>query len=290
MIEAGHINHSLDRFFKELRSALGNDLDDVLEELELSRAALSSRISLKTVNLVANRFNVTMDSIFEGTVDFETLKNQFQGSAVIPKKYTGIEYSSRFSSIYMVNCCKKLMGPQGTRLLLQRFQLKEDHFENMSDRNNILLPSDLCAYVNQYYGSDKVEEMGESSLELMSQTEVGKNMKELVKGREYFDYYFNELLPGNVEKNYSWKIHKQGPGFIEVQGLPNPEVVEALGRDRVITPHLETLRMGFLKSIPKLYQDVSTKVLKMKSMSNGDSFDLLRLDYASNPTSPRTLH
>lgn len=290
MMEVRGLNKSLDYFFSELRSVLGDDLDDILAELSLEKSQLGSDVSASSLNLISNRLNVTIDSIFNNTVDFETLKAQFQGNNDIPAKYRGVEYSSRFSSIYMLNFCQKLMGAQATRLLLQRFQLKENHFQSVSDKNNILLPSDICEYVNYHYGSDKVEEMGESSLELLSKTDLARSVKEVVKGREYFDYYFNELLPGSVEKNYSWSIHKQGPGFIEVKGTPNPEVVEAFGPDHVITSGLETLRLGFLKSVPKLYQDVSTRALKIKSMSNGDQYDLMRLDFSHNHTTSCTLH
>ncbi len=290
MMEVRGLNQSLDCFFSELRSVLGDDLDDILAELSIDKSELGTNVSAKALNLISNRLNVTMDSIFSNAVDFETLKEQFQGNDAIPAKYKGTELSSRFSGIYMLNFCQKFMGAQATRLLLQRFQLKENHFEKMSDKNNILLPSDLCEYVNHHYGAEKVEEMGESSLELLSQTELARSVKEVVKGREYFDYYFNELLPGSVEKNYSWSIHKQGPGFIEVKGSPNPEVVEAFGAESVITPGLETLRLGFLKSVPKLYQNVSTKALKLKSMSNGDQYDLMRLDFSRNHTSPHSLH
>ncbi len=290
MMEARALNRSVDLFFSELRSVLGSNFDDILQELSVPKSELGPNVSAKTLNKISNRLNVTIDSIFNNTVDFETLKAQFQGENEIPSKYRGVEYSSRFSSIYMMSYCRRLMGKEASRFLLQKFQLKDTHFKKMGDKNNILLPSDICEYVNAHYGLEKVREMGESSLEFISQTDLAKNLSAAVKGRDYFDFYFNELLPANVEKNYSWSIQKQGPGYIEVKGKPNPEVVEALGTDHVITPSLETLRLGFLKSIPKLYQDVATEAVQLRSMSHGDSHDLMRLDYSRNHASPATLH
>lgn len=279
MISAARTQDSLDRFFSSLQTTLGPDFPLFLDDCSLSAKDLGHNITANSLNRISNRLNITLDSIFSGSVDFETLKSQFQGRESLPTRYQGNEHSSRFSSIYMIDFCRRTFGPEATRLLLQRFQLKESQFSDPLEKNNILLPRDLCEYVYTYFGGGMVEAMGESSIDLMKKTKLGMTIQDTVSGRDFFDFYFNEILPATVENNYSWTIDQHGPGYVVVKGLPNPEVVEALGAGAVTSESLETLRLGFLKSIPKLYRNVETRAIRLKSISAGDSYDQLRLDF-----------
>lgn len=284
-----NLDRSLDSFFSDLKNIVGLQFSDLMSEVGITLPERGPGIPLLKLGKLADRLNITIDSIFLRQVDYPALKAQLEGRSILPARYLGTEYSSRFSSIYMFNFMVKNFGKSSADLIRQRFQLKDSHFENIKDRNNILLPSDLCDYIHQYYGLDVVEGMGESSLDLFAASGMSRDFKHQVKQSDYFDFFFNELLPSSVEKNYQWKIHSQGPGFLEVRGLACAEVIESLGSKNVITPPLEALRKGFLKSIPKLFFTCTAKVHMAQSMSGGDNCDLYRLDYNQIDKSPAYL-
>ena len=138
--------------------------------------------------------------------------------------------------------------------------------------------------------SSAFNKMGESSLALFAESGICQNLKKLPKMSNFFDSFFNDFLPGNIEKNYQWSIYREGSSFIEVQGSVNGEVTACLGENNVITPSLENLRKGFLKSVPKLYADYSVDINMLKRLSAGDSYDLYRIEFFRVNKIPAFLH
>ena len=115
-------NLKLDIFFSNLKSTLGPSYFDFITEMDIKPYQLYSNISLSQINRLTNRLNVTIDSIFQDKVDFEVLRNQYQGKANLPSRYQGAEFSSRFTSMYMVNFITKNFGSDAAKFIKQRFQ------------------------------------------------------------------------------------------------------------------------------------------------------------------------
>src|SRR5690606_24676131 len=91
--------------------------------------------------------------------------------------------------------------------------------------------------------------------------------------------FFEEIIPGSVEKNYNWKIEKICSDYFVVSGCPSKEVIEALGRDKISNTPLEILKKGFVKQLPKIIGEYSVEVTMLKSITSGDQTDVFRVEY-----------
>jgi hypothetical protein len=275
----------INRFFHSIKDVLGDKYVELSSEYDLSRPGFKlSSLPIGALFDVFNKLNVTLDSIIQNSVDLDSLYHQFQGKDYLPIRYTGnVAYSSRFTSIYMIDFLEKLLGKKSVNLILQNLQLLPSHFKNRDEKNNIRLPLDICNYVYKYYGTEVVEKMGESSLMLLKGTEVGQQLNKSNDLTEMMELFFTDLAPLKIEKNYVWSLSEINSNYVIVSGRPNQEVEYYLGKDKIVSLPLESLRMGFLNSLPKLHGDYSTSTRTLKSMAFGDDCDLYKIEYTPLP-------
>ncbi len=94
-----------DKFFGEARERLGDDYLAALERAGIPHGTTAfSKLPVSQLNTLCNELFVTFDSIATGNVDFSTLQNHLGGGSKIPAKYLrDVPFSSRFTSIYMLN-------------------------------------------------------------------------------------------------------------------------------------------------------------------------------------------
>lgn len=282
----------VDDFFGEARERLGDDYLEVLDKCGIpSDTSSFSKLPATKLNLLCNELFVTFDSIASGRVDFVTMENHLKGGSKLPSKYiSSVPYSSRFTSVYMLNYLRSILGNEPVKFLCQHFQLKEDQFTDISEKNNLLLPHDICSYVRTYFGEDVVKSMGESSFELFSKTKAARELASQKSVKEFFDKFITEVMPVHVEKNYDWKIDQSGANHIQISGRPLGDVSEALSFRRNGVEALETLRAGFIQALPRLMGINDAEVEKIRSISGGDSVDTYLISYGKGGREVRFIH
>ncbi len=96
-----------------------------------------------------------------------------------------------FSFFYYVNYLSTYFGKETGKFPWQAFPFKENQFPNKSEKNNILLPHDICAYVHTYFGEDVVKAMGESSFDLFKKSEAARDLSNQKTVKLFFrEIYF----------------------------------------------------------------------------------------------------
>lgn len=275
------IEKNLDNFFCDLKEHLGNDFKLVLDHCELkSNSRKISRLTAIEMNRLCNALNITLDSVLLGEVDLQVVIDHWRGGDMISSRYTQkVPYSSRFTSIYMLNFLRSQIGASAASLIGQRFQLKPCHFKSTNANNNLLLPHDICNYVRTYYGDNLLEKMGASSFSLLQSLSHVKNLTQLRNSSEVFDRFIYEISPNYVEKNFNWTIDRMAPGFLQVSGVPKGEVTSELRNNLSGQRALEILRMGYIKSIPKLFGIDQVEIWQVKSISEGHDRDVYALTF-----------
>lgn len=280
--EVQTFDQRLGHFFSNAQNALGNDFQDVLESLNLAqhKKKLSKLPLTQTIRLL-EQFNVSLDSVMKETIDYDCLHSQYLGQDILPGKYLDkVPFSSRYTSIYMLNFVTQEFGEQTTQTIMKHFQLKKSHMQDLASTNNFLLPFDICNYVYEYYGNEMVEKMGQSSFELLANSFNGKLLSQASGVEEMFELFFEEIAPSSVEKNYFWNIEKICSNKITVAGRPNPEIREAFGSDNKITQEAaHLLRKGFLKMMPALNGDFDVTIETTRITKSGDLVDLYDIHY-----------
>ncbi|HXH31381.1 MAG TPA: hypothetical protein VNJ01_11255 [Bacteriovoracaceae bacterium] len=279
----------VEEFYSNAYDVLGEDFRILFEELGIrSGMRRPAKLSLDESFRVFNRLNVSLDSIMHGTVDYHSLHSQFFGWDELPKKYTDrLAYSSRFTSIYMLNFISEKFGQRAAKVIMQHFQLKASHLDDATSSNNMILPLDICDYVYSYHGKETLEKMGESFLDVFALSEQGRLLKESCGLKLQLEKFIEEIAPVYVEKNYQWKIQSSTAGSVLISGIPKPEILHEFGTSAIVTDHAIYLRKGFLTALPKLYGSHRVSVEILKSLKDGDAADLYQLSYTPSPVPGR---
>jgi hypothetical protein len=273
----------IDSFFSEAFSLMGDQFLQSCERANVNPKALSfSRLPISKIHRLCMELNVSLDAIVSQQVDFQALEAQQKGQGFLPSLYSGASsYSSRFTSIYMLNFLRDEFGELAVNSLYQRFQLRRDFFQDISDSNTILLPSDICQYVAKWYGEEVVERMGESSFELFLKTPILEELS-FLNPRQFFEKLIFDVLPVKIERNFLWSIESLSPESVTLVGRPREDVADLLNKhSRASSSSLEILRSGFIRSLPKIFGSKEATIRQVQSCSAGDEQDTYILDFSS---------
>lgn len=285
-------DQNLDLFFSDARARLGDDYLSALNSAGISEKTSSfSKLPISKLNVLCNELFVTLDSIASRNVDFSIIKDHLKGGSKIPTKYLqNVPYSSRFTTIYMLNYLRSVLGNDQVKVICQHFQLKEAQLVSLSERNNLLLPHDLCAYVSKFFGEGYVREMGASSVELFKKSEAFQALAMERSVNNFFERFIFEVLPEHVERNFKWRIDRSGPGYIQISGQPLGDVVESLKFHKEGVLALEILREGFIHALMNFTGVPVASVERTKSMSSGDSCDTYFVRYGQRESEFQIVH
>lgn len=277
---SGQFEKIIDDFFGEAAERLGDDYRGVLEKCGISTAASFSNLPVSQMNALCNELYITLDSIAAGRVDLLAIQDHLTGGSALPPKYVrSVPFSSRFTSIYMLNYLRSTQGRDPVKSMCQHFQVKDDHFTDHSEKNNLLLPHDICSYVRTYFGEDVVEAMGESSFDIFRMTEAASDLVKQKTIHQFFEKFIFDIMPVYVERNFVWNIDSTGPNSIQISGQPRGDVVAGLNFKHQGVEALEGLRLGFIRALPKLIGIQDAKVEKIRCISSGDAFDTYLIHY-----------
>jgi hypothetical protein len=275
-------NRCLEHFFAVSREHLGTRFDELLDELRIPPRDRPSEIPVTALVSLLNALNVTLDSVMSGAVDLKTMALQLQGKrCAFPDRYAAtLPYSSRFTGFYMLDYVTRYFGEATARILRQRLQLRNEHFDDVSQKNNILLPLDLTNYVHEYFGDDYVKDMGKNSISHYRKSRHGLELAAMADVPGMLERFFVEFAPTTVEKNYEWTVRRVSTHAVLLRGKPRGEVFEAFRTRITANRSLEILRKGFFTELPSLIPGHRGSCLQLKSISAGDGHDLYQISFA----------
>lgn len=275
----------LDAFCSNLTSHLQISMSELYDTYNLDKSKPFSKQDFKLLNIF-NRLNITLDSVVEGNIDFNSIIAKFNGQSLIPKKYLkSIPLSSRFTGMYMLDYIEKNHGNSCKNMILQHLQLADDNFSNLSEKNNILLPYDICNYIYKYSNKPVVKEMGAHSMNFLANTHIGTELTSSKNIIELFENLVLDLGPKIIEKNFNWKIDKLDSFSCTISGKPKEELVINFGKETISNAPLEVLRLGFYETVPGLIGHKNAIVVQETSLSGGAKFDRYKIYFNNKTTS-----
>lgn len=273
-------NDKLSLFFEKLKWFCAFSDDDISELLHYRSSGNANSIPITNLSLLLDRLNISLESIFQESIDYETLSSDIvQKCKVLSGKYQmGENSSTRFTTIYMMDYIRKALGDSTATSLMRRLQLHPELLDDLSQKNNILLPRDLCQHIAGYYGLECVEKMGAHSIALLREKlTVTHKLSECRNIQEFLVKFFYDVIPTQVEKNYSWEISSMSSNEVVVKASMSPRLAEAFKREEVCTTALEKLRQGFIKGIAHYYTGKTPTVEQLSSMTMGDRCDYYKI-------------
>ena len=271
---------NINYFFSELKNALSLSDYDILKKEGHQKGQFNyGQVHLSDLIRILNSYNVTLSNVVAKKVDFDAIKAQYLGLSFIPQKYTRVAaFSSRFTSRYMLDFIDRSYG-QGTREhICRHFQLKYDDFLDLSEKNNIILPFDICDYTAQHLGTGIIKDMGKSSAGLFRNLDFKYRNKNVSTTRA-IEYVFEDFIPSRVEKNYLWKILNVKRNSVLISGRPNDEVEDQVGSQIAMSSTLRALRTGFIEGASEVACNTRTHVTSKNINLNGKQTDLYHLKF-----------
>jgi hypothetical protein len=235
--------------------------------------------------------NISMESVIDGSIDFDSVKSQFDGISKLPNRYLQkTQASQRLTSIYILDYISKYQGVASRDLLMQHFQLSDADIQNTMDKNNIRLPNDICNYIYRHSGEEVVKEMGGHSINFLKKTSVGGELSRCKSTKVLLELFIVDVVPNIVEKNFSWNISNISIDQCTVRGRPNQDILNESLPSQLNMRALEIFREGFLSKIPSLIGIENVLIKQLKSVSSGHQEDVYQLYYPSRIVNKALLH
>jgi hypothetical protein len=274
-------------FITNVQATLNLNDENLGERFGLSGADLKDvregRSTLKAINLImgTDSFNVSIDAILEDQVDFLFLGKQFlNGDQFLPEKYSIGAFGKKRSVTNILDYIEKKHGLVEKALLLRKFQLCLNHFDNNDEMINNSFIVDLMNEISKRgYSRQDIIEMGENSYICNKDNLLGMSLKKRKTSKELLEYIFQEAIV-HFDKNYHYKIHQLTEDFCEVRLFQNQDVLDALKIPKMGSPLVSLMKQGVINSFPRYIGNVDFKTTIVKSIYNNDEYCSYQINYS----------
>lgn len=229
----------------------------------------------------AEKLNFHFEDLLHDTFDITPILSKIQDTHNLPSKYAVATYSSTRPIMNVINYIERNRGERAKTNLLRKFQTTEEFLNNINQKTNILLMSDMIRYLAETYNLKHQDfyALGRMTpFTLMNQgliNELGNksNVYQLL------DYFLDEIAH-RFDKNFTYRINNISGDYAILEALPNKYVVDELNLKDFQFGNEETCcsRMGVLSSITWAKYKTFAETKKISSIYQGDQTNLYLFD------------
>lgn len=240
------------------------------------------KIDLKTWENLANYFEVPIEKIFNGEIDYRglsvarTLKN-----IQMPDPYLVSPHGRLRSTITSIDFLEYKYGWRLRSDVLKKFNLFESHLQNAFAPISIRLITEVCDYLHKrQFKPDDFFQMGVYSYQGNQNSILSKLYSDFANLTDVYEFIVKNVMPLFEENcHYTFDVLKNGSGLITMKS--NPEIAAALKVKHLGSPHLCYLKGGIWASTA-LYLGLNLpQVTHPKCEHRGDGICHYHLDFST---------
>lgn len=229
-------------------------------------------LPLQNAFFLCDRFNIGIEKLVKGDIDFNALVQQFAGNtAYMPLRYLESANSKRRTVINILNYIESHYGWETRFRYLQRFQMSEVMFLDPNAPINLRYSVDLCnTLLRETRNHEVLLKIGQNAALTNKHSEMGQSLARARNLHELFELMFSEVAEKYIEKNIHWKILGMNKSSCTLEGKPDADIVAALGKENVFSSAGTYVREGFVSSIPAYLDFDFAPVKRISCVSQGD--------------------
>ncbi|MBL7664480.1 MAG: hypothetical protein JNM93_05060 [Bacteriovoracaceae bacterium] len=283
IIDHAKIWDSIDRLCYISKLSFEDFLDLIeLTQYEYAQLRLNNgAVPLKPLFKLSNYFKITMNSIIEGQIDYARLVQL--SYSTLREKYSTNAFSKCRSVHYSLYFIEKKFGWKKRAHILKNFQVTEDSLMDPDKPINLKLNIDIGNYFLEYFRSPELlKSMGLCSAVTNKNSPDFSILKNATTLSSLYEIMTEIIIPSKIEKNYTWRIHSVSEKSIYISGTPNPDIVNLLGADYLLSNSASLVREGFFSAVPMYVNLSAAEVTKIKDVNNNDPYDLYKITFEEN--------
>lgn len=229
----------IEGFISEVKESFFCDDDYIRNILELTSSEYEKKYALQNYSFtdaikLSEYFNININDINNGTVNFTKLKRSFFS----PSKSINCEYlknaGTYMSTIRsMVNHVKTITNQKSSNYLLQKFEIPKEALINDELLVNLSLGNKVLEYIHQEYNFKHVNylSMAMSSFD----TPKRRNLLSLIPKNKSTYQIVSKFIQhiSAVEKNFEYNVEKYNDEYIIVKSHSKPEMNEYFQSARI---------------------------------------------------------
>jgi hypothetical protein len=234
---------------------------------------LGSNLTIEIDSLVpiVDRFNLSLDSIIEGRVDFAAVSQHCLGNDIyIPERYTVGAYSRRRTMRYLLEYVETHLGIDERSRIMRQLQVPERALDLLDEKININFAVDLMKELAQRGApTDFFRGMGSYSIRKTKNLPFAAELAASRTVMELYENYVEDKVKW-LEKNSVYKyIAIDGESFI-IEARNNEEVIDSLKDKKYGSRQACEYKIGVMTHIAEYAGFPAVRAEKLQCIHQGD--------------------
>ncbi len=231
------------------------------------------KVSVGLLFRLQDKFNISLEKILSGQVDYETLEEHVSGnSSYIPEQYLLAPYSNPKSLLAIFDEMEILLGRSLKAEIGQMLQVNFSQFENFNGGVNLFMVQKVFDYLNKYYlCNEQFENIGSSVVKKFQSPTIISSLEKLSSPKEMYEYFVDFLLK-HIEKNWDYKIQRLDDLHMVIQSYPKEEIADVFSKKQYGSESLCSYRKGFVKSFISSLGYPDAFVIETKCIHENNSY------------------
>jgi hypothetical protein len=225
-----------------------------------------------SILLLSQELEIDPENLSYGRLDYKAFELHQGGKALyIPERYSIGAFSTRATSLPILEYSDLHLGEGFTDSLLRKLQIRRTAFEFPNEKINILFPTDAFDFFMKL-GQPKnvLFQMGNYFTSVHHKTEIGQRLRQCDTVEKIYEVHFSELAP-TLERNCAYSLSKSSSSTCVVEAKEKEEVLSALQLKHLGSTHTCIFKSGVLAGLPSFLDLPLASTLHTHCVHQGDS-------------------
>lgn len=280
--------NQLSTTLEQLRHAIDYDLDTWTTALKLKKSQYrdivrrSTTITLPTLVTVAERFNLSLQSLYSGEIDLEVFKAHQTGDlGVVPARYRVAAHSRIRSTIASLEYLNRFHGPSLRTEILRHLQVTETALLDPDGAINVFLPVDIFSILKRSYRFQESQftAMGHYSFIVNQAPAFTSAYRSVTLAKHLYERMFGDLLK-IYERNCTYHLKELTNSICVVDCYSNQEVTQLLKTRHIGTRETCLWKAGLFTTAPQYLKLPYATVQETECVHLGDRLCRYRINFS----------
>lgn len=238
--------------------------------------------SEKLTERVAQYFDLTIDDILYGKIDYKSLALHFEtGSLVMPELYSKAAYGRKRTSISSIDFLENYVGWDLRLDAIRKLSVTESMLQDPFAPISMKFITDLCGYLQQrQFQKEDFFAMGAYTYKANKQTLVSELFSNFSSPKEAYEFFFNDCMK-LFELNCTYTITKISDTSLTMEYLTNSDVAAESGMRHLGSVNVCQVKNGFASIIPRYLGLPQAKVNEVACVHCEDDICRLEIDFSA---------
>jgi hypothetical protein len=228
---------------------------------------------LKVLDLLTDRLNLPLDSLFHGVMDIKSAKRWIKGDFRLPERYCTPAGSRVRTALPILEYLRSFWGERAYRSVFRELGVHENALSNPDALVSIRLVDDVCSLLAaRGFGASDFVNMGQHVTAISANDPLrvifsnARNIPEV--------YELAEEYASKYDVNFNYRVVRAKPGLLQFACSPKPEMADAFKTNIFQSRSLQLYRVGAIMGQPKYIGQKPPRIDEIQNIFDGAVEDI----------------